>query len=296
LIVLSLDYRQKMKVGAWGFVLPIILLHAFAIVIPAGAGIFYSFTSFSGIGEANWIGLENYSRLIGDESFHAALLNNLKWLLFFWTVPFSLAILAASLLAQVKRGAMLYRVVFFIPYVLPSVVVGSLWRFLLHPDDGLPGLASTLGIPGFELALLGRSETALWTVAFVDNWHYWGFLAAILLVAMQGVSKELYEAARLDGANYFHQLIHVTIPGIRPTLVFMFLMTGIWSFLVFDYVWVMTGGGPAGSSEVIGTFIYRTAFQNFEVGYAAAQGVAVASIAITILILFSLLRKRGWEI
>jgi raffinose/stachyose/melibiose transport system permease protein len=292
----AIPYRVKKKIGAWGFVAPILILHAFAILIPAIAGIYYSFTAWSGIGEAQWVGLDNYSRLMEDQNFHAALGNNLKWLLFFWTVPFVFAIVAASLLAQVKRGALLFRLVYFIPYVLPSVVVGSLWRFLLHPDDGLPGLATTLGIPGFDRALLGQSETALLTVAFVDNWHYWGFLTTLLLVAMQGVPKDLYEAARLDGANYFRQLIHVTIPGIRPTLIFMFMMTGIWSFMVFDYVWVMTGGGPAGASEVIGTVIYKTAFRNFEVGYAAAQGVSVAFLALSILLLFTLLRRRGWDI
>lgn len=291
-----MTHIQKKKLGAWGFVIPILIIHAFTILIPAGVGIFMSFTNWSGIGAPEWVGLENYARLIDDGNFQAAILNNFKWLLFFWTVPFVFAILVASLLTQVKRGAFFFRLVYFIPYVLPSVVVGSLWKYLLHPDDGFPGFLETIGLPAPEKALLGQPETALWAVAFVDNWHYWGFLATLLLVAMQAVPRELYEAARLDGANYFQQLLHVTIPGIRPTLIFMFMMTGIWSFLVFDYVWVMTSGGPAGSSEVLGTFIYRTAFRNFEVGYAAAQGVVVAFFAVGILLMFTLLRKRGWEI
>ena len=289
-------YSRKKKVGAWGFVLPILVIHAFTILIPASVGIVMSFSNWSGIGAPEWIGLENYQRLIDDDNFRLAILNNFKWLFFFWTVPFIFAILVASLLSEVRQGAYFFRLVYFIPYVLPSVVVGSLWKYLLHPDDGLPGFLETVGLSSPQMALLGQPETALWTVAFVDNWHYWGFLATLLLVAMQAVPRELYEAARLDGANYFQQLLYVTIPGIRPTLIFMFMMTGIWSFLVFDYVWVMTSGGPAGSSEVLGTFIYRTAFRNFEVGYAAAQGVVVALFALGILLMFSLLRKRGWEI
>jgi raffinose/stachyose/melibiose transport system permease protein len=292
-----MNFCYKRKLQSWGFVLPILLLHAFVILVPVGVGVFMSFTNWTGIGEPKVVGLDNYLRLLDDENFRSAVLNNIKWLFFFWTVPFIFAILGTALLSQIKRGAFLFRLIYFIPYVLPSVVVGSLWKYLLHPDRGFPGFLETIGLPMPEGALLGQPETALFAVAFVDNWHYWGFLATLLLVAMQSVPKELYEAARIDGAGFFHQLVHVTIPGIRPTLAFMFMMTGIWSFLVFDYVWVMTGGGPAGSSEVLGTFIYRTAFRNFEVGYASAQGVVVALFALCILLIFALLRKRrAWDI
>jgi raffinose/stachyose/melibiose transport system permease protein len=190
----------------------------------------------------------------------------------------------------------LYRLVYFVPYVLPSVVVASLWQFLLNPDGGLPSLFRSVGIPFYDKALLGSEDTALWTIAFIDNWHYWGFLAVILLVAMQSVPKELYEAARLEGANPAQQLWYVTIPEIQPTLVFMFMMTGIWSFLVFDYVWVLTQGGPAGSSEVLGTFVYKTAFAEFNAGYAATMGVSMAMFAGVVIMLFVVLRRRGWDI
>lgn len=280
----------------WLYIAPVLALHAFTILVPAGRGIYYSFTDWSGIGAANFIGFDNYVDLAQDDSFRQALLNNVKWLIFFWTVPFIFAIGAAFLLSQVGRGATLYRLSYFIPYVLPSVVVASLWQYLLDPDKGLPGVLTSLGVPFFDKALLGTESTALWTVAFIDNWHYWGFLAIILLVAMQTVPRELYEAARLDGANRWQQLLNVTVPEIRPTLLFMFMMTGIWSFLVFDYVWVLTQGGPAGSSEVLGTLVYKTAFTQFSAGLAAAQGVSMALFAGLVVGLFLILRKRGWEI
>lgn len=291
--------RRRTLRGAvvpWLYIAPVLALHAFTILIPAGSGVYYSFTDWSGIGSANFVGFENYVTILQDESFWQALLNNLKWLVFFWTVPFALAIGAAFLMTQVGRGATLYRLIYFIPYVLPSVIVASLWGYLLDPDQGLPSILRSWGVPFFDKALLGTEETALWTVAFIDSWHYWGFLAVILLVAMQNVPRELYESARLDGANRWQQLINITVPEIRPTLIFLFMITGIWSFLVFDYVWVLTQGGPAGSSEVLGTLVYRTAFMQFNAGLGAAQGVLMTLFASTLLVFFLILRRRGWEI
>jgi raffinose/stachyose/melibiose transport system permease protein len=282
--------------GAWLYIFPILSVHIFTIVAPASIGIYFSFTDWSGIGSATFIGLENYRSLFDSGSYIQALGNNLKWLLFFMTVPFMMALIAAFLLSQVKRGAFIYRLAYFIPYVLPSVIVASLWKFMLNPESGIPLLFSNLGIPGFDKALLGQPTTALWTIAFVDNWHYWGFLATILLVALQSVPAELYEAARIDGANLRQQFRFVTIPGIRPTLVFMWMMTGIWSFLVFDYVWVISQGGPAGSSEVLGTLVYKTAFSEFSAGRAAAAGMTMTLFAGMILATFLTMRKRGWDI
>ena len=217
--------KSRVKRGAWLFILPIRLLHIFTILVPALVGIYFSLTDWSGFGPATFIGLENYRTLFEDPGFLQALRNNFKWLVFFATVPFSIALTAAFLLSQVKRGGFVYRIAYFVPYVLPAVVIGSLWKFILNPDSGITSILSNLGIPGFEKALLGQPSTSLLTIAFVDNWHYWGFLATILLVALQSVSPELYEAAKIDGANLRQQFRYVTIPGIRPTLVFMFMMT-----------------------------------------------------------------------
>jgi len=124
----------------------------------------------------------------------------------------------------------------------------------LSPTQGLGGQLAKLGIPGLDIAYLGNPHTALLSVAFVDNWHYWGFLMVLFLSAIQNVPPDLYDAARVDGANRWQEFRHVTIPGIRPTVVFMLLMTAIWSFLVFDYIWILTQGGPAGS--VVGSAGY----------------------------------------
>jgi len=284
------------KRGAWLFILPILTLHVATILVPATVGLYFSLTDWSGFGSASFIGLENYRALLTDAEFLQSLRNNLKWLAFFAIVPFSIALTTAFLLSQVKRGGYAYRIAYFVPYVLPSVVIGSLWKFILNPDSGITAILSNFGVPGLDKALLGQPSTALLTIAFVDNWHYWGFLATILLVALQSVSPDLYEAARIDGANLRQQFKYVTIPGIRPTLVFMLMMTCIWSFLVFEYVWVMSQGGPAGSTEVMATYLYKAAFREFSAGLAAAAGLTMTLSAAMVIGAFLVLRKRGWEI
>lgn len=260
-------------------------------------GMYYSFTDWSGMGGASFIGLENYRRLfLEDTSFRQAMVNNIVWLTFFMTVPFFLSLMAAFLLSQIKRGSYLYRILIFIPYILPSVVIASIWRNLLSPRQGIPALLTDIGIPGFDVAFLGNPDTVLLTIAFIDNWHYWGFLTILFLTAMQSVPIVLYEVARLDGASRWQQFWNVTLPGIRPTVVFMLMMTAIWSFLVFEYVWILTEGGPAGSSEVMGTLVYKNAFRRFDAGYAAAQGITMSAFAGVIVLIFIVLRRRGWEI
>jgi raffinose/stachyose/melibiose transport system permease protein len=121
-------------------------------------------------------------------------------------------------------------------------------------------------------------------------------LMVLFLAAMQNIPPDLYEAARIDGANRWDEFRHITIPGIRPTLVFMILMTAIWSFLVFDYIWILTQGGPAGSSEVLGTLLFKNAFNRFDAGYASAMGLTMSFFAGIIICIFIVLRRRGWEI
>lgn len=283
----------------WLFIAPITILYILVVIGPSISAIGFSLTDWSGIGEAKFVGLENFQKLFfEDDNFGLAFTNNLIWMAFFLTIPFILALLASSMLAPIKRGAMFFRTALFIPYILPSVVVASIWANLLSPRRGLGAQLAEIG-SGFEplnRAFLGNPDTALLSIAFVDNWHFWVFLVILFLTAMQGISPELYESARIDGANRFHEFRYVTLPGILPTLAFMLMMTAIWSFLVFDYVWLLTQGGPAGSSEVLGTFLYKEAFNRFEAGYASAVGLTISFFATLIMGFVVFLRKRGVEI
>jgi raffinose/stachyose/melibiose transport system permease protein len=295
----SADRRRafiRRRVVPWLFVLPILLINMLVVAAPALSSVYYSMTKWNGIGTPEWIGLANFQTLIQDPGFHHAFSNNVLWLIMFLTVPIAMALVAASLLAPVGRGALFFRMMLFIPYVLPSVISAQLWRGLLSPDRGIPALLTDLGVPGFDKAFLGDPKTALPTIGFINNWHWWGFLMVLFLASMQNIPPDLYESARLDGANRWQEFRDVTLPGIRPTIVFMVLMTTIWSFLTFDYIWILTQGGPARATEVLAVLVFKEAFRNFNAGYAAAIGLTMSFFVGCVIAGFQVLRRRGWEI
>jgi raffinose/stachyose/melibiose transport system permease protein len=289
--------QKKRALVAWGFMAPLVVLNVVVILGPAVATVYYSFTEWSGIGPAEFVGLEDYRRMLTDSDFRLALMHNLIWLAIFLTVPISMGLFGAFLLSQISRFQMVFRVAYFVPYVVASVVNASIWQNILDPELGIGPALAKLGIPWLDgVAFFGSQRLALPSVAFVDNWHWWGFVLVLFLTAMQSVDKELYEAARVDGAGRWQQFLNVTLPGIRPTLVFVVLMTIIWSLLVFDYIYIITQGGPAGATEVVATEMYKEAFARFEAGYAAALGLGMSFVSGVIVLIFLYLRKRGWEI
>jgi raffinose/stachyose/melibiose transport system permease protein len=280
----------------WLFMAPLIFFNVVVILAPSIGSMAYAFTSWSGLGPAKWVGLANFQRMVGDKVFLLALGNNIKWTLIFLTVPISMALIGASLLAPIKRFAMFYRVVYFLPYVIASIVNSAIWRNLLNPTRGIGVWLANHGIPFLKVAFLGNPHTVLYTIAFVDNWHWWGFLVVLYLAAMQAIDRELYEYGILEGASRWQEFWYITFPGIRPTLVFTVLMTVIWSFLVFDYIYILTQGGPGHASEVLATEVFKSAFQRFDVGYAAAVGLSMSFFTAVVVIAYNFLKSRGWEI
>jgi raffinose/stachyose/melibiose transport system permease protein len=268
--------------------LPLVLINAFVILIPSIFALYFSLTDWTGIGEAHFIGLTNYQALLADSEFLNGLWHNVLWTIFFLIVPMTMGLFGAYALSRVHRFALFFRVAYFIPYIVASVVSASIWRSLLSPDVGISLL---LGINP-----LGDPHLALGSVALVNNWAWWGFLVVVFLAAMRGINPSLYEAAAMDGASPSRQFFSITLPSIRPTFAFLGLMTIIWSFLSFDYVYILTQGGPAGSTDVLSTVLYRQAFSNLEAGYASAIGVVMALISGIVVAIYLVIRKtKDWE-
>ena len=284
------------SLGRWAFVWPILIINLVVIIIPSIVGLGAAFTDWTGYNTPSFIGLQNFERLFQDDIFFTALRNNLVWTALFLTAPIAIGLLGAYMLSVVKSGQMIFRVGFFIPYVIASVVNSQLWRQLLHPRVGIGAWLGDHGIDILDFPVFGTRSTALYGVAFVDGWHFWGFLVVIYLAAMSAVDIELYEVARLDGATRFQQFRHVTLPSIRPTLIFTILMIIIWSSTTFDYVYMLTSGGPANSSEVMSTYLYDNAFSRFDAGYAAGIGMMMSLWVALAVAGFVYLRRRGWEI
>lgn len=280
----------------WLFLLPIIIVNLVVIVGPSAASVFYSFTDWNGISQAHFIGLQNFARMFADPVYWKALLNNIQWTIVFLIVPITMGLLGAALLAPIRRGQMLFRAAYFLPYTFASVVNAQIWRYLLHPRYGIGAWLAEHGVAWANVNVWGNESLVLYSIMFVGNWQWWGYLVVIFLAAMQSVDPELFDAAQLDGANRWQEFRYVTFPGIRPTFVFMVLMTIMWSFLIFDYIYVLTGGGPNHASEVLGTWVYKKAFAGLDAGYAAAMALTMSLISTTVVLGYIKLRRRGWDI
>jgi|JI10StandDraft_1071094.scaffolds.fasta_scaffold33125_3 raffinose/stachyose/melibiose transport system permease protein len=257
------------------FVLPAILLSALVVVVPAILTILASLTEWDGVSQPYWVGLDNFTELLGDSAFWQAVFNNVRWMVIFLTIPMALALVASSILLNRKKAAAVYQIILLIPFVLSPVANTGIWlNMVLDVNSGVLGFINRtwmdLGYP------LGNLDSALYTVAAVNIWSFWGYLAVIFTAAMRQTPEEQLEAAYLEGANAWQIFVNVTFPNILPTFSLMFVIVTIYSFLNFDYVYLMTGGGPAGSTEMLSTLAYSFAFRTFEVGKAAAVAIAMS--------------------
>jgi raffinose/stachyose/melibiose transport system permease protein len=288
--------RFQRALKPWLFLFPLLFFNVLVILGPSLGTIYFAFTDWSGVGAAKFTGLENFRRMANDPVFWRAFTNNLIWTVIFLVVPIGMGLLGAALVAPIRRGQVFFRTVYFIPYVIAATVNAQIWRNIFNPSVGLGVQLAKLGLAWADIKFFGDARAVLYAIAFVDNWHWWGFLVVIYLAAMQGVDFQLYEAARIEGATRWQEFRYVTLPGIRPTLIFTILITVIFSFLVFDYVYIITQGGPANASEVLSTMSYKAAFARFEAGYAAAIALMTSVICLLVGLIFVFLRRRGWEI
>ena len=288
--------RWRRGLVGWAFLTPLLAVNLLVVLGPSLATVYYSLTDWSGLGPATFVGLANYRQAFGDPDVREALWHNIIWLVLFLIVPTALGLLGAYLLGRIRRGQMVFRAIYFIPYITASVVNAAVWKMLLSPIGGVAYQLGQMGVPGIgDVSFLGDPNLALYSVNFVVDWHFWGFTAVIYFAAMQGVDRDLYDAAEVDGAGSWQRFRSVTLPGIRPTLVFMWLMSVIWTLKAFDYIYIITGGGPGGASEVMATLMYRKAFSEYEAGYAASLGISMTILTALVLVGYQVLRRRGWE-
>lgn len=286
-------WRARLRrMRAWLFLIPLIAVNLLVIAVPSIEAMYYAFTNWTGYGGAKFIGLANFKTMFASGEFWQACFHNVLWTAFFLIVPMAMGLVGAFMLSRITRFQTLFRALFFIPYILATVVSSIIWENLLNPNGGI---GVTVGFLK-NISFFGNQRLALGSVAFVNNWQWWGFLVVMFLAAMQGTDPALYEAARLDGASTWREFLHITLPSIRPVLMFLALMTIIWSFLVFDYIYIITQGGPNNATQVVGTLMYTEAFSDQAAGYASAMGLFLGVIAIVIVFFYTRLRRRGWNI
>ncbi|HEY9601190.1 MAG TPA: sugar ABC transporter permease [Allocoleopsis sp.] len=279
-------------IAAWIFLAPAILLLGLFLFWPIAYLLYLSFTtgSFTSAG-IHWVGLRNYLRLVLNPDFWQVLGNTLYFtvatVIPSLVLPLGLAVLLNQSL--VLRGFL--RTAYFIPSITSLVAVGLGFRWLFQTEGPVNQLLSSLG---FEpIPWLGSTTWAMPVLILLSSWKQLGFNMVVFLAGLQAIPSSLYEAAELDGANKWQQFWYVTLPGLRSTLIFATVTTAIFTLRSFEQVYVVTGGGPLNSTNLLVYYIYEEAFSLFDFGYAAAA--ATVLLGFTLVLVYVQLKSGGEE-
>ena len=264
------------------------------MVYPFFRSIYFSFTSWNGVTAVKeWVGLANYRELIGDSLFWLSLLHTVIWVIIGTIAPIVVGMLLAILLWRRPKGFTLFRTFFFMPQVLSAVVIGIIWNWIYNPIFGILNEAlDAVGLEDVSRGWLGDPDVALYAVLVAAIWATIGFVFVIFLAGLQNVSKDLLEAATVDGANAWQRFWNVTVPQMASVINVVIALLLIGGFSVFDIIFVMTGGGPANATEVLATYTYKEAFTQNNVGYASTLSVVITVISLIASVTFIRLRER----
>jgi multiple sugar transport system permease protein len=261
------------------------------LMLPVASSLVLSFSSWDLIGEIQWIGLENYSKALADPAVLGALRNTLTFILGYLPATVGIALGLALLLNRRIRGRVVFRAIYFVPVVTSWVAVSLIWKWLLNPQYGLVNVAlNWIGIKG--PGWLFDPQWAMTGVILTSIWKDIGFVTVIYLAGLQDIPEHLYEAAALDGVTGWQCFWHITFPMLMPTTFFVTTISLISSFQVFDQVWVMTQGGPAGATSVMVELIYKNAFSYYQMGYASAISWVLFALIFAVTIAQNVLQKR----
>lgn len=270
--------------------LPLIAYLCCVLVFPICWGLYISFTNKTIGGDASFIGLRNYERLLKDPEYIRSIMNTLKF-----TV---VSILAKTILGTVMalalnvdfKGKNICRALLMIPWTLPNIVVVYNWRWIFDSNSGIANhLLKALGVIDKNLVWFGSAGLAMLTIIVANVWRGTPFFGISILAKLQTISDSYYEAAQIDGANAFQRFVYVTLPEIKDVIILSAMMSTIWTINEFETVWLLTGGGPNGATEVMNVYSYKTAMRSMQLG----RGIAVSVLALPIfIILISLLTRK----
>lgn len=284
--------RRNTLIG-WSFILPNFVGFALLTLIPVIGALALAFMKWNSYSSPEWVGLKNFSRLLGDSNFRTALWNTIYFTI--GTVPLTLVCsLGLAVLLNTKLpGMKFFRASMFFPYVTSLVAVAVVWNMLFHPSLGpINQFLTWIGIdnpPGWT----SSSAWAMPAIIITSVWRGMGYYMILYLAGLQSIPRELYEAAATDGAGKWKQFVHVTLPSLRPTTFFVLIMLTISSFKVFDLVQIMTDGGPGRSTLVLSQLIYRQGIQKGDFGYSSAISMVLFVIVLVVTIVQFRIQKRN---
>ena len=279
--------RSRTWLTIAAFLLPALLLYLVFVIAPIVQAAYYSLYKWNGLTPlTDFIGLKNYQVALSSDAFTTAVGNNLLIIVLSLAlqIPFSLAL--AVMLNRRFRGRALFRLLFFLPYVLSEAITGIVFTLMLQPGSLVDGALGRIGLGGLVQDWLGDSSIVMLTLFVIISWKYFGFHMIIMLAGLQGIPRELEEAAMIDGARRWDVFRYVTLPLLGPTIRISAFLSIIGALQLFDLIWVMTGGGPVNASNTMATYMIDWSFKRFQFGYASAVAVIMLVVSLTFALLY----------
>ncbi|MEV4009807.1 sugar ABC transporter permease [Nonomuraea angiospora] len=282
------------RVVPYGYLSPTLILIFVLMIIPIAMVISYSFKD-NVIVEQNpvFAGLANYTTVLTDPDFLAALKNTFIFITVSTVAHLGLGLAFATmlntpLLSGVTKA--IFRIVYILPWLFTVAVIAVIWRLMLDPTGVVNYILTTIGVMRQEVSWLSEPNTALWALTFINIWAGFPFFMISILAGLQGISPVLYEAASVDGASTFRQFRDVTLPQLKPVLLSMAVLDLIWTSQQFALIWMTTGGGPLNATEMLSTYTYKQAFSSYE--FATASAAAVIVLLLTMVLAFFYVRLQ----
>jgi ABC-type sugar transport system permease subunit len=289
---LARRYKARRALRGYAFLAPNLFFFGIFLLVPVG-WVFYATLQKGGIiGPSEFVGLDNWREAFNDPLATKAMKNTVFYALMAIPAMFVIGMILALFLLNVRRGAPVFRALLYFPTLAPVVVAGLVWLFMVHPDFGALNM-SIRAVGGQTVNWLGDEDIALPTIAMVEVWRGVGFWAIYFLAALLSLPRELYQAAHLDGAGSLQRFRHLTLPLLKPTLLFAVVLATIYNLQVFDTVFVMTDGAPSNATATLVWDIYKTLFQFDNVGLGATLSCLLLLVILALtLVQMRLLRAR----
>ena len=268
-------------------------VYAIVVLVPLAQSVQYSFYKWDGVSASTWVGFDNYVSFVTDPVLRSTLGHVLVLIGFFALLPIILGLLSAALLTRAKQpGMAVYRWIFFLPQVMTTVVIALVFKRIYAPDGPLNEALRAVGLDSLARTWLGDFTWALPALGLIGTWVTFGFCMVLFISGTSAIAPELYEAARMDGAGPVREFFAVTLPGLRGQLAIALTLTITAALRTFDLVWITTHGGPGTSTLTPAVALYKAAFQNPQVGLAAAIGVVMAALCLVIAVVITRVSER----
>lgn len=285
--------RRRTRWVGLAFVALPLALYAFVVLVPLAQSVQYSFFKWDGVSTATWVGVDNYVTFVTDPVLRSTFGHVLVLICFFALLPIVLGLFSAALLTRAKQpGMAVYRWIFFLPQVMTAVVIALVFKRIYAPNGPLNQALRAIGLDALTRTWLGDFTWALPALGMVGTWVTFGFCMVLFISGTSSIAPELYEAARMDGAGAVREFFAVTLPGLRGQLAIALTLTITAALRTFDLVWVTTRGGPGTSTLTPAVALYKAAFQNPNVGLAAAIGVIMAVLCLVIALVITRVSER----